>query len=88
MQLELAPRINLITGDNGLGKSFLLDVAWWATFGLRQGRSVEAERAIEAAEAFMRNDQDALVEGLTMQSKSGPLDRGGSGEIWPGAWYL
>lgn len=23
-------RFNLITGDNGLGKSFLLDVAWWA----------------------------------------------------------
>ncbi|HEX2205717.1 MAG TPA: ATP-binding protein [Longimicrobium sp.] len=28
--MELAPRLNLITGDNGLGKSFLLDVAWWA----------------------------------------------------------
>jgi hypothetical protein len=27
--LELASRLNLITGDNGLGKSFLLDVAWW-----------------------------------------------------------
>lgn len=30
MELELAPRLNLITGDNGFGKSFLLDVAWWA----------------------------------------------------------
>ena len=30
MALSLAPRINLITGDNGLGKSFLLDIAWWA----------------------------------------------------------
>lgn len=30
MTAELAPRINVITGDNGLGKSFLLDVAWWA----------------------------------------------------------
>ena len=30
MMLELAPRLNLLTGDNGLGKSFLLDVAWWA----------------------------------------------------------
>lgn len=30
MELELAPRLNIITGDNGLGKSFLLDVAWWA----------------------------------------------------------
>lgn len=30
MEMELAPRLNLLTGDNGLGKSFLLDVAWWA----------------------------------------------------------
>ena len=28
--LEFAPRLNLFTGDNGLGKTFLLDVAWWA----------------------------------------------------------
>lgn len=30
IEMELAPRLNLLTGDNGLGKSFLLDVAWWA----------------------------------------------------------
>ena len=30
LEFELSPRLNLITGDNGLGKSFLLDVAWWA----------------------------------------------------------
>ena len=30
MAMECAPRLNLITGDNGLGKSFLLDVIWWA----------------------------------------------------------
>lgn len=30
MEMDLAARLNLITGDNGLGKSFLLDVAWWA----------------------------------------------------------
>lgn len=30
LNLILKPRLNLITGDNGLGKSFLLDVAWWA----------------------------------------------------------
>lgn len=29
MDLEFGPRLNLITGDNGLGKSFLLDIAWW-----------------------------------------------------------
>jgi hypothetical protein len=30
MRMDLASRLNLVTGDNGLGKSFLLDVAWWA----------------------------------------------------------
>ena len=30
MEMEPGPRLNLITGDNGLGKSFLLDTAWWA----------------------------------------------------------
>lgn len=30
MHLEFAPRLNLLTGDNSLGKTFLLDVAWWA----------------------------------------------------------
>ena len=33
MEVEFAPRLNLITGDNGLGKSFLLDTAWWALTG-------------------------------------------------------
>lgn len=33
MELEFGPRLNLITGDNGLGKSFLLDIAWWAITG-------------------------------------------------------
>lgn len=30
LDIEFSPRVNLITGDNGLGKSFLLDIAWWA----------------------------------------------------------
>jgi energy-coupling factor transporter ATP-binding protein EcfA2 len=32
-RLELANRINLFTGDNGLGKSFILDCAWYALSG-------------------------------------------------------
>lgn len=31
--IEFAERLNIFTGDNGLGKSFLLDVAWWALTG-------------------------------------------------------
>lgn len=33
LQIEFAKRINLITGDNGLGKTFILECAWWALSG-------------------------------------------------------
>lgn len=32
-QFEPAKRLNIITGDNGLGKTFLLETAWWALTG-------------------------------------------------------
>ena len=32
-ELEFGERLTLIAGDNGLGKSFLLDAAWWAITG-------------------------------------------------------
>jgi hypothetical protein len=33
MELTFAPRLNLLTGDNGVGKTFLLDVVAWAFAG-------------------------------------------------------
>ncbi|WP_207690526.1 AAA family ATPase [Desulfonema limicola] len=27
--MDFAPRLNLLTGDNGLGKTFVLDTIWW-----------------------------------------------------------
>ena len=30
LRVDWADRLSLIAGDNGLGKSFLLDLAWWA----------------------------------------------------------
>lgn len=30
MEFEFGKRLNVLTGDNGLGKSFILDIAWWA----------------------------------------------------------
>jgi len=32
-QIELSERLNIFTGDNGLGKTFILDIAWWALTG-------------------------------------------------------
>lgn len=34
MSLDFGSRLSIVTGDNGLGKSFLLDFAWWAATGL------------------------------------------------------
>ncbi|MEG4417433.1 AAA family ATPase [Microcoleus sp. LAD1_D5] len=31
--VHFAKRLNLFTGDNGLGKTFLLDIAWWGLTG-------------------------------------------------------
>ena len=36
--LNFGERLTLIAGDNGLGKSFLLDAAWWALTGTWAGR--------------------------------------------------
>ncbi|OOS00909.1 hypothetical protein B0187_01040 [Haemophilus paracuniculus] len=30
LHLTLGTRLNVLTGDNGLGKSFLLDIMWWS----------------------------------------------------------
>lgn len=30
LAIDFKPRLNFLTGDNGLGKSFVLDIAWWA----------------------------------------------------------
>jgi hypothetical protein len=32
-EIEFSDRLNLFTGDNGLGKTFILDLAWWALTG-------------------------------------------------------
>ena len=37
VNLEFGERLTLIAGDNGLGKSFLLDAAWWALTGTWAG---------------------------------------------------
>jgi AAA domain, putative AbiEii toxin, Type IV TA system len=57
-----------------------------SAFGLAQGRSIEAERAIEAAEAFMRGDFDALPASLrTIDSIHRELSRvlAGHDDFWP-----
>jgi hypothetical protein len=42
--IELGDRLNLFTGDNGLGKTFLLDVIWWALTGTWAGNPAWPQR--------------------------------------------
>jgi hypothetical protein len=65
------------------------DVINWLvsdTFGLQQARSLEAERAIEAAEAWMRGDMASLPPGLSnMEAIHAELKRviAGHDPFWP-----
>ncbi|MCF7979895.1 MAG: ATP-binding protein [Chromatiaceae bacterium] len=65
------------------------DVVGWLVsdvFGLRQGRSIDAEQAVEAAEAWMRGDQQQLPEGLRSQAEiQAELERvlAGHDPFWP-----
>lgn len=45
--LELGERMNVLTGDNGLGKSFVLEVAWWALTGAWVKRPVQPRKGKE-----------------------------------------
>lgn len=44
LDVSLAPRLNLLAGDNGLGKTFLLDLAWWALTGTWSRRAAMPRR--------------------------------------------
>ncbi|MSV32484.1 MAG: ATP-binding protein, partial [Bryobacterales bacterium] len=53
MSIEFAPRVNALTGDNGLGKSFLLDMAW-RTLTQTWARGVMAMPRKDASEPTIR----------------------------------
>lgn len=71
MKMDLAPRLNLITGDNGLGKSFLLDVAWWA---LTRKWPQDLNENLTSGYAARPTDvkQKATIE-LEVESKTGSV---------------
>lgn len=68
MELEFRPRLNVITGDNGLGKSFLLDCAWWAM--TRKWPAEVNSRLTAGKKALPSSEGDASIE-FSFTSKSG-----------------
>ena len=49
--LDFGDRLTLIAGDNGLGKTFLLDTTWWAM----TGEWVDDRQAVPIARQYKRN---------------------------------
>ncbi|MBL8221459.1 MAG: AAA family ATPase, partial [Bryobacterales bacterium] len=67
MEVEFAERLSLITGDNGLGKSFLLDVAWWALTRTWAGNPVlPREDAKEASITAILDSKHTLEKERTV----------------------
>lgn len=72
MALDFAPGVNLLTGDNGLGKSFLLDVAWWA-LTRRWPREVN-RRMTSGFPARPRDPSAASTIEFRLVGNGGPVD--------------
>ncbi|RKG86499.1 ATP-binding protein [Corallococcus sp. CA049B] len=66
LAFEFAPRLNLLTGDNGLGKTFVLELAWWAL-----------TRNWDAVPALLRSERSGSP-GVTavLGGPDGPIDLG------------
>ncbi len=78
MLVQLAPRLNLITGDNGLGKSFLLDVAWWALTRTWTGTialpTTPKQASIEYVVHGKRGAAQPVVSKFRREDQTWPID--------------
>ncbi len=78
LKLQAAERLNLITGDNGLGKSFLLDVAWWALTRTWVGAPALPDPSKDATIKYAVHDKDEtrepVVSTFRRQDQSWPLE--------------
>ena len=59
MALAFGERLNLLTGDNGLGKSFLLDIVWWT---LTRVWPLQLNRELTSGEMAIPTDKKATAK--------------------------
>ena len=86
MELRFAPRANLITGDNGLGKSFLLDLAWWA---LTRRWPRDVNRRMTSGYPARPHDPDrAATIQVGVGGKAGPVEYQADYSRQDQAWLL
>ncbi len=74
MAVDFAQRLNVLTGDNGLGKSFVLDIAWWALTLTWPGQPAWP-RKVDDSSAPRNHDDNGVpvivVEHLGRKGRSG-----------------
>ncbi len=85
LHFELGSRLNILTGDNGVGKSFVLDVAWWALTRTWAGYPVTPRRSAEILPRIRftyRSGEESLEEDYTFErpvqkwfTESGSLEK-------------
>ncbi|MBI3268539.1 MAG: ATP-binding protein [Planctomycetes bacterium] len=76
----MAERLNLIAGDNGLGKSFLLDVAWWALTGTWVGLPALGRRTDENNPSI---EWEVVHDWPVSKSGRSEIRRGEPPDFWP-----
>ncbi len=81
MELNLAPRLNIITGDNGLGKSFLLDVAWFVNTG-----SWPRDINPTISGGYMARPKSVQEKGTITRSYQDPPNEGKVQPVWVGSF--
>jgi len=69
--LDLSPRLNIITGDNGLGKTFVLDCAWWALSGKWADPEIPAYPRLDSAKPTI----EFRISGSIAQPKRTAFDK-------------
>jgi len=80
MAIDFADRLNVLTGDNGLGKSFLLDIAWWVLTRTWAGNPAlprrDAQRpTIEYVIRGKTGDAEPATSTYDVEAQSWPLVR-------------
>lgn len=77
LDMEFAPRLNMITGDNGLGKSLILDATWFAltrTWPHDEVPKAEGKPAMQGEPALPNHDtspNSAKIEATVFGSSPG-----------------
>lgn len=85
LEASFGERLNVITGDNGLGKSFLLDIAWWSLTRRWPGEVNRAMvsnnliRPVDARAAFIEFEVTGSAKQVAYKSTYSPID-----EAWTG----